>query len=138
MEAKSNSYMVGYGKPPKNRQFKPGRSGNPGGRPRGSLNIATILQRELGEKVTIDEGRQKKTMTKLEVATRRIVERATCGELKPFQFLVAWLGHTEDAHTVQPNAPDPVLSKIDDKFMLNILKRIETCNQGGVKDDISK
>jgi hypothetical protein len=27
-------YEVGYGKPPKDRQFRKGQSGNPGGRPR--------------------------------------------------------------------------------------------------------
>ena len=31
-------YEVGYGKPPKSTQFKPGRSGNPKGRTKGSRN----------------------------------------------------------------------------------------------------
>ena len=34
------SYEVGFGKPPVETRFKPGRSGNPGGRPRGSRNKA--------------------------------------------------------------------------------------------------
>src|SRR4051794_31141733 len=34
----SPSYEVGYGKPPAHSRFKPGRSGNPRGRPRGSRN----------------------------------------------------------------------------------------------------
>ena len=33
--ANGATFEVGYGKPPKSGQFKPGRSGNPGGRPRG-------------------------------------------------------------------------------------------------------
>ena len=32
-KAKSADYSVGYGKPPKEHQFKPGQSGNPRGRP---------------------------------------------------------------------------------------------------------
>src|SRR3954463_7458412 len=31
-------YEVGYGKPPVERRFQPGRSGNPNGRPKGSRN----------------------------------------------------------------------------------------------------
>ena len=36
------AYEVGYRKPPRSTQFKPGRSGNPLGRPRGSKNIGTV------------------------------------------------------------------------------------------------
>ena len=35
-KAEAAPYEVGYGKPPKASRFKPGTSGNPGGRPRGS------------------------------------------------------------------------------------------------------
>ena len=35
-EAEAEPYEVGYGKPPKATRFKPGQSGNPGGRPKGS------------------------------------------------------------------------------------------------------
>jgi Family of unknown function (DUF5681) len=34
-----SGYKVGYGKPPKTTRFKKGKSGNPGGRPKGSLNL---------------------------------------------------------------------------------------------------
>ena len=42
--------QVGYGKPPKLTRFKPGQSGNPRGRPRGALNMATVLERTLRRK----------------------------------------------------------------------------------------
>jgi len=136
-ENRPGSYAVGYGKPPKNSRFEPGRSGNPRGRPRGSLNLATILERELREKVTVDEGGQKKTMTNMEAAAKQLVNKATAGDLKAIQFLVALLRFCEDVHPVQTIEPDPVLGKIDDKVMLNILRRFEACNQGGDKDEDS-
>jgi hypothetical protein len=44
-----SDYKVGYGKPPKSGQFKRGKSGNPKGRPKGSLKLATDLAAELNE-----------------------------------------------------------------------------------------
>ena len=40
---KPENYIVGYGKPPDHTQFKPGQSGNPHGRRKGSKNYRTIV-----------------------------------------------------------------------------------------------
>ena len=39
--------LVGYKRPPRATQFKPGQSGNPKGRTKGSLNIANVLAQTL-------------------------------------------------------------------------------------------
>ena len=45
--AKPNTERVGYSNPPKHTRFKTGQSGNPRGRPKGALNMATVLARTL-------------------------------------------------------------------------------------------
>ena len=37
-------YEVGRGKPPVHTRWKPGQSGNPGGRPKHSRNFGTIVE----------------------------------------------------------------------------------------------
>ncbi len=76
-----NGYSVGYRKPPAHTRFKKGKSGNPKGRPKGSLNLATVLVRTLREQVVVNEGGQRKTVTKLEAAVKQLANKAASGDL---------------------------------------------------------
>jgi Family of unknown function (DUF5681) len=44
---------VGYGRPPKSEQFKPGTSGNPRGRPKGGASFKSDLAAEMREHITV-------------------------------------------------------------------------------------
>lgn len=48
-ESRENTGNVGYGKPPKETQFKPGQTGNPNGRPRKLPDLEDLLAEVLGE-----------------------------------------------------------------------------------------
>jgi Family of unknown function (DUF5681) len=47
---------VGYGSPPKDTRCKPGRSGNPRGRPKGRINHPALMRRILNETAVVREG----------------------------------------------------------------------------------
>ncbi len=49
---------VGYGRPPTEHQFKPGKSGNRRGRPKGSKNEATLINEILNRKIEVRRKRQ--------------------------------------------------------------------------------
>src|SRR6266849_2784048 len=81
-------YAVGYAKPPSNTQFKPGRSGNPSGRPKGAKIFGTAIDAELRARVTVTENGRRKRVSKREVIAKRLVNRAAEGDLRAIPLLL--------------------------------------------------
>lgn len=73
---------VGYGRPPKSNRFKKGTSGNPKGRPKGSLNLATELKRELGKTVTVRENGQARKVSKRVALIKSLIAKGLGGDVK--------------------------------------------------------
>jgi hypothetical protein len=79
---------VGYGKPPRAHQFKPGQSGNKTGRPKGSRNEATILNEILDHKVVLNDRGKTRRITLLEAILRKVAEDGLRGNIKSIGFLL--------------------------------------------------
>jgi hypothetical protein len=78
----------GYRRPPREHQFKPGRTGNPKGRPKGSKNVATILREIFGTKVTLRRNGKVQQVPYLEGMLRKFAEKAGMGDVKAAAFLL--------------------------------------------------
>ncbi len=74
------AYEVGYGKPPAHTRFRKGRSGNPAGRPRGALDLGTLLEKALSETVAVKDGAgRRRRISKGEAAVTQLVNKAAAG-----------------------------------------------------------
>jgi hypothetical protein len=82
-------YDVGYGKPPEHTRFRPGKSGNPKGRPKLRRNLKTVLGDALSEPITIREGERRRTTSRLDALVRTVLTRALQGEAKVIPHLIA-------------------------------------------------
>src|SRR3954454_9468437 len=67
------TYEVGFCRPPVHTRFKPGQSGNPSGRVKGSKNLKTLFHQLLNEEIPLQEGAQSKTVTNAEALTRPLI-----------------------------------------------------------------
>jgi len=85
---RQGDYMVGKGKPPKHSQFKPGVSGNPSGRPKGTKNAIERLCDAMERTVVIRISGKAEKMSVAEALTIRIVEAAMQGDIKKAKFLL--------------------------------------------------
>ena len=74
-------YTVGYGRPPRSGCFRPGQSGNPGGRPKGARSLSTIVRSALfGEKLEVTVNGRQRRISKLEASIIQLANRAAKGE----------------------------------------------------------
>jgi len=125
---------AGYCNPPEHTRFKAGQSGNPRGRPKGTLNMATVLERTLREKVIINENGRRKTITKLEAAVKQLINKAASGDLKALQLLAALVRSAEERGS-QVAVPIAALDEVDEKVVLGILNRLEATSKGDQEDE---
>ncbi len=76
-----SEYAVGYGKPPKEHQFKPGQSGNVGGRKKSKRSGAADISEVLNAPVRVTIGGKVREMVSFEAGLRKIAKRAIDGHL---------------------------------------------------------
>jgi len=79
--------IVGYKKPPKNKQFKKGESGNPKGRPPNKL-LHQIVEQVLNETVSLNINGEKVVMTKKEAMIQQLAQGAVSGKSAPTKNLI--------------------------------------------------
>lgn len=87
-ELPDQPYEVGYGKPPREHQFGPGRAGNIKGRPKGSVSTKTLLNRLMNETVVATINSRRKTITQREALLRRLFEQGLKGHLPSLTLLL--------------------------------------------------
>jgi phosphoenolpyruvate carboxylase len=117
-----DSYEVGYRRPPKHTQFPKGQSGNPKGRPKGSQNLATVLQKVARQRVKVTSNGRPRSMTKLEAAATQLSSQAASGNARAIREFLSLHRLCEEPAQADPTQLDQ--QEIDRPVIQNILKRL--------------
>ena len=126
---------VGYGKPPKKSRFKPGKSGNPRGRPKGTKNLKTDLQEELIERIAVRDSNGSRRITKQKALVKSIVAKAIKGDQKAagiiLDLVLRLLAGDEPIHDQSPLSAD-------EEALMDKLKRRQLAGRedGGTQGEL--
>jgi hypothetical protein len=113
----------GYGRPPKQHQFKPGQSGNPRGRRKGRKTNATLLREILDRKIPIRvEGKIRKLSIR-EVMLTRFAEAGLKGDIKSAAYLLQRDDLMEAGQQPSNEPSNADEQQIIDAYLRNYLKK---------------
>lgn len=132
------TYSVGYGRPPKHSQFKPGRSGHPKGRAPLSRNLKTIVKQVVEEPVPLRVNGKVRRVSKFEALFQTLMNRAFRGDTKAVASIINIMKHvgygTEIAE-VSPELPAGIdYDAIVKDFLIRSGREEPTGNDGSAED----
>jgi len=121
MDDDKSEYDVGFGKPPKDRQFVKGQSGNPKGRPKGSRNMQSILSELSSKPVTLTEdGRTRKVPLK-EAVLLQMATGAVRGDRHCRQQFLAMMALSEAREDTEGTTDRP--NELEEALMEGVMQR---------------
>jgi hypothetical protein len=112
---------VGYRKPPTRTRFQPGQSGNPNGRPKGSVNLKTDLRSELSEQIRIREGERSLKVSKQRAMLKALVAKALKGDARAANVVLTLVGKLFEPEAVAEQTP--ALTSDDEAILERFLAR---------------
>ena len=124
---------VGYGKPPRRHQFRPGQSGNPRGLPKGAKGLKAELREELNEWVTITSEGKPRRIRKRRLIIKALAAQAAKGNVAAADKLLSLVIQAEGFEDERPAVKQ--LSETDLLMLNQFLGNEPSGNQGGEGSD---
>ena len=123
----ADDYEVGYGKPPKKHQFKPGQSGNRNGRPKGMKNLKTDIAEEASEMIEIKENGRHRKVSKQRAMIKSLYAKAIKGDVRASEQLIKYSKEYQETDT--ETGSEGGLGIDDHEIIENFIKRLRNKNQ---------
>jgi hypothetical protein len=124
-KSSDGNHSVGYGKPPEATRFKPGQSGNPKGRPKGSKNLRTLFSEELRRSVILKENGKTRRVPKAEAIVKQVINKALGADPKSTIIVLDEMRRLEALADGQHAAAPDISRPEDQATFQSIVRRIQ-------------
>jgi hypothetical protein len=114
---------VGYGRPPVTSRFKPGKSGNPKGRPKGTKNLKALIREAMTASIAIQEGERTRRVSRLEGVVLRQLQSALKGSDKAALAVIKMALQLKFLEDFPNNAAAVTLSSEDERILNELVAR---------------
>jgi uncharacterized protein DUF5681 len=123
-------YRVGYGRPPIETRFKPGRSGNPNGRGKKRLSFSQVTEQVLNESVELRIGDRVLRMSNRQALVRAAVRQAFAGKPRLLSVLPAIMRYESECLQSESDAELNLPAK-DEAILADFLARHKATDNSG-------
>ncbi|NCB49439.1 MAG: hypothetical protein EOM53_02005 [Alphaproteobacteria bacterium] len=118
----SRDYKVGFAKPPEKTQFKKGKSGNPKGRPKKSINTINLIEKEFQSKIPVKKGGNTRIITKQQAIITQTINEAVKGSFKDRVLALQYMERI-DQYKEQSKVIIESIRKNDIEILNNFIER---------------
>jgi hypothetical protein len=123
-ESERGDYEVGYKKPPRHTQFRKGKSGNPAGRPKRTLDVRASLNKVLTDPVPVRIDGKLTKMSSLDVGLRNLTSNMLKGDPKAFATLLKMMAEADMIKLPQESETDVSISREDERMLEDLCARL--------------
>jgi hypothetical protein len=126
-ERTSREEKVGYRRPPIHTRFKPGQSGNPRGRPKGSKSIDQVLRQALQRRVPDPRRGTRHTVPMIEIIVEGLVLGAAKRDPRMLRLLLALIDRyaPSDVPTVEPDEVRATDREILEEYVASVTAALD-------------